>query len=347
MKPDKAGLSEAWIRETADPWSDIHVDFYGPLNRTPSPGNYRSILTCICASCRSPRFLPTRDDSAKEAARVPLDLFCQESFPSKLTSDRGSAFVSEIIQTLSSMIGMRLAMTVSNRAKSNGLAERPHRFLRSCLSILGNPSKTDWNELCPIICLTYRSCVHPALGETPFFLERGRDPRMPQELMTPALPREKKSTTEFRRTMLMRLKKAKDIAEKLDAKTKARQTEYYNRSRLPERVFEPGDLVWIWREPPASTEPDPTRRTRKLEFKASGAWRVLEHTSKLTYRLRHARTGAEDTFNVDCMCPVKITEFTNPDDLIAIASDGPTADEAQEFQFDGPYASEDDRRRRR
>lgn len=135
--------------------------------------------------------------------------------------------------------------------------------------------------------------------------------------------------------------KAREIAEKLDQKTKERQAALYNRSRDEAPKFEEGSLVWIWREPPPSTALDPTRRTRKLEFKTSGAWRVVNRLSHITYRLRNTKTGKEDTFNVDTMCPVRVTDFTDPDDLIAEdVIDGEDGETARDIESDGPPASD-------
>ena len=155
-KPDRAGKMILRTPEIRPAWSEIHVDHYGPLNRTAN-GNLRYILTVICSSSRSVRFIPVKDTSAVTTARSLLGLFCMESFPVKMTSDRGSAFTSALMKMLSKLLGMQLATTVAYRAKANGMAERPHSFLRACLCSMSNEAQTDWNEYLDLISLYYRS----------------------------------------------------------------------------------------------------------------------------------------------------------------------------------------------
>ena len=106
---------------------------------------------------------------------------------------------------------MKLFTTVSHRPKGNALVERPNAFLRTALTALCNTDKTDWNEVVGLVSLTYRVCVHLALGETPFFLERGRDARMPQELLLPTseMFTEPDDVQSCRTKMIQRLQQAR------------------------------------------------------------------------------------------------------------------------------------------
>ena len=83
-----------------------------------------------------------------------LQFFGQESFPCRVTSDRGSAFTSDIIAALSQEVGIRLAMTVAQRAQGNGLVERPHRFLKAAIQMFANDGDgLDWPEILPLLSL--------------------------------------------------------------------------------------------------------------------------------------------------------------------------------------------------
>ena len=311
-KPAKQGSLFVWIREITTPWTDIHVDTTGPWNRSLPPGHHQHILTVVCAACHSVRFVAVRNLRARTIAHSLLIFFGQESFPCRITSDRGSAFTSDIVAALSEEAGMRLAMTVAQRAQGNGLVERPHRFLKAAIQMFANDQDgLDWPQVLPLLSLAYRSCLDPAVGETPFFMERGRDPRLPHELVTttPHLP-ERKEVREFRQQLQERLEVALKVARDLEKRTKLKQATYFNKRRVPVN-FEVGSLVWRWSEPTASTNPDLTRRSRKHVYPNDGPWRVLEaYPATNTYRLRHIHTGREDTFNVDSLRPVVITEFT-------------------------------------
>ena len=131
VRPNRVGLRTAGIHEMEELWSNVHIDHYGPLNRTKCPGNLRKILSVICANARSPKFLPVSNDDAQTTAKALLSLFCQEAFPRRLMSDRGPAFASRVIGAMAEELEMSLAMAVSNRPQANGLVESPHRLPRA------------------------------------------------------------------------------------------------------------------------------------------------------------------------------------------------------------------------
>jgi hypothetical protein len=84
-------------------WRNIHIDHFGPLNRS-KKGNFHYILTVVCLSSRSVRFIPVKDKSAVSAAAALIDLSTQESFPIQITSDRAQSFRSHLFDALSQAI---------------------------------------------------------------------------------------------------------------------------------------------------------------------------------------------------------------------------------------------------
>jgi hypothetical protein len=294
------------------PWSHVHVDHYGPLNRTGSPENFRYVMTVVCATTHSPRWVPTRTTGAKETALRLLEVFSSESFPTRIISDRHGAFVNDLLKELSLLCGFDLAVTVAGRAQGNAIAERPHRFLTPALKATTNEDQTDWHLTMPLLSLAYRAGVHPALGETPFFLERGRDAHMPTELPTTPVPK-RADVREFRRTMIRRLNRAIDLARRLDRESRERSKKYYDQTRTP-TTLEVGQLVWVWRDPPASTNPDHTRRSLKLAPAWTGPWRLIEQLGDNKFRARHLRTGSVDKFEADMLVPAHADNDPEPDE---------------------------------
>ena len=335
-KPNRAGKMVRRTPEFLPAWSKIHIDHFGPLNRS-RRGNFQYILTVVCLSSRSVRFLPVKDKSANTAADALIDLFTQESFPIHMTSDRAQSFRSHLFEALSKAIGMKLVTTVSHRPQGNSIAERPHAFLRASLTALCNKDQTDWPELAGLISLTYRSCVHPALSETPFFLERGRDPRVPQELLVPAditsqIPDD---VQQWRDKMITRLSKARKLALVEDAKMIARNASRYDKNRT-NTDLRLGELVLVYRSPSSSSNLDSTRRTRTLESYASGPWRIIANLTNNNFQLQHIRSGQTDAFNADTIVPLRTPPNASELEL--------ETDEIQEeeLEFTNPYGSEND-----
>ena len=128
-------------------------------------------------------------------------------------------------------------------------------------------------------------------------------------------------------TLIERLDKARAIAAK-------------DRNRY-DVTFHPGQLVLVHRQPPNSSNRDPTRRTRKLKSRASGPWRIIRQLANNNYQLQHTRLGEMDTFNVDSIVALRTTVEEATDDL-DLASSMPESDD--EVDFTSPYdlRSDDD-----
>ena len=134
---------------------------------------------------------------------------------------------------------------------------------------------------------------------------------------------------EYRRNIINRIKIAQDLAIKLDKKMLAKNAITYNQNRY-EAKFEPGQLLWNYRRPAASTNADHTRRSTKFDLYATGPWRVIEALPNNNYLLRHIKTQSEDTFNVDSLVPVTVTEWTPPLESIFETGDEDEGDEADD-----------------
>jgi hypothetical protein len=46
-----------------------------------------------------------------------------------------------------------------------------------------NKKQNDWDTQLPGLLFAYRTSVHSTTGETPFFLNHGRDPILPGDLL--------------------------------------------------------------------------------------------------------------------------------------------------------------------
>jgi hypothetical protein len=269
------------------------------------------VLTVVCRDCHSPRFLPTRTNGAKETAASLLAVFGLESFPLLIVTDRHQTFMSELLTELSRLKGFTISTTVSGRAQGNSPAERPHRYLGASLRALRNTDRTNWHEALSLISLSYRSVVAPHLGESPFFLERGRQPSLPTAVPdAPAPEIVNKDARLFSRTLQGRLRSLMETAARLDAAARRRSAQYYDAGRHDVKL-NVGDLVWVYYDPPASTNLDSTRRTRKLEDRVHGPWRITESLDTLHYRAQNVTTAAFDRFTVDQMIPSFVPDGTS------------------------------------
>jgi hypothetical protein len=124
---------------------------------------------------------------------------------------------------------------------------------------------------------------------------------MPTELPLAPVPK-RVDVREFRRAMIYRLKTAIVLAQRHDRESREQSKRYYDRRRIPTQL-EVGQLVLVWRDPPASDNHDSARRSLKLVSSWTGPWRLIEELSDNKIRARHVRNGTIDKFEVDMLVP--------------------------------------------
>ena len=118
----------------------VHIDLVGPL--PPSKG-FTYILTCIDRFTRWPEAIPLTSSSTEEIAQALLNgWIARFGVPSKIVTDRGRQFESNLWNSLMSLLGTKRARTTAYHPQSNGMIERFHRQLKTALKAQHN--STQW-----------------------------------------------------------------------------------------------------------------------------------------------------------------------------------------------------------
>ncbi|KFD62011.1 hypothetical protein M514_25821 [Trichuris suis] len=109
----------------------VHLDIVGPL---PPSENKQYLLTAVDRFSRWPEAWPVAEISAKTIARTFLEGWISRfGIPSRITTDRGRQFDSELWASFSKLLGCQHIATSAYHPQSNGLVERFHRQLKSAL----------------------------------------------------------------------------------------------------------------------------------------------------------------------------------------------------------------------
>ena len=106
--------------------------------------------------------------------------------PTRIHSDQGREFESELFSHLLKMLDIEKTRTAPYRAQSNGAVERVNRTILNMLSAYTNVRALDWDEHLCYITMAYRSSVHATTGCTPFSMVYGREMTLPVDLMYPS-----------------------------------------------------------------------------------------------------------------------------------------------------------------
>ncbi|EFA12072.1 uncharacterized protein LOC103314496 [Tribolium castaneum] len=84
--------------------------------------------------------------------------------PHRITTDQGRQFESQLLTSLTNLLGVRRCRTTPYRPQANGLMERWHRTLKAAIM---RHETDNWYDLLPTILLGLRSGVKEDLGCSP------------------------------------------------------------------------------------------------------------------------------------------------------------------------------------
>ena len=192
--------------------------------------------------------VPTRNQTALTTPKVLFGHFLamHYGFPSRLHSDQGRNFESEVIRHLCKLAGIEKSRTTPYHPQGNGMCERMNRTILSMLGTLTDEHKADWkSHLAPLVH-AYNCTRNDATGYSPYYLMYGRHPRLPVDVFLGLDPRDEgkgdagKYVEELRKRMNYAYRLVSDRTSKLDARNKDKYD-----SRLRENTMEAGDRVLV------------------------------------------------------------------------------------------------------
>ena len=172
-------------------------------------------------------------------------MICRHGVPEELLSDRGANFLSELIQGICDLLGMKKINTSGYHPQTDGLVEKFNSTLINFIAKCCETRQRDWDEHLPHLLFAYRSMMQESTHESPFFLLYGRDPQLPTEtvLSKPESPY-LVDADDYRTELVAQMSRAWTLArQKIEQAQKAQKTKYDRRANNPNlRV---GDRVMV------------------------------------------------------------------------------------------------------
>ena len=167
-----------------------------------------------------------------------------------------------------------------------------NRVLEDMLRHFVNPRQDNWDTLLPVLEFAIDNSCQESIQDTPFFLNYGRHPRVPSDVI---LPESNPSAHKYLNNIDQAMQKARKC---LDA-AQQRQKKYADQHRT-ELSFEIGDEVLL------STEHIPLRSvgTRKLLMKWMGPFKVVHKVNAVAYELDLPSSWrSHDVFHMSLLKP--------------------------------------------
>ena len=140
---------------------------------------FRYLLVVIDSTSLFPEIHPTKTCDADETAKVLYDqIFSRYGCPLSILTDRGTAYRSALVTALCKLFKVKQIFTSSYHPQTNSRAENMNSIILKSLRIYCK-DQSDWSDLLPAICWSYRTRTTTSHGFSPYEVLFGRKMRSP------------------------------------------------------------------------------------------------------------------------------------------------------------------------
>ena len=191
--------------------------------------------------------IATKNQTAKTTAEAFHEHFITHyGIPTRIHSDQGATFESEIVKELCKITGMTKSRTTPYHPMGNPIPERFNRTLLDMLGTLEPSKKTDWKRYLPSLTYAYNCTRHETTKISPHELMFGRKPRLPIDSMfdTPVQQQANQTTRQYIEGLKQRMKTAQDIASKVTEAARIKMKTCYDKKAKAARICI-GDKVLV------------------------------------------------------------------------------------------------------
>ena len=256
------------------PGEKICIDFVGPLK--PTKKGYTSLLTIVDVYTRWFSAWPVKNQKAETVIKhLVRDYIPERGIPSVVHSDNGPAYIAHVFRNAMSAFDVRTTTTPVYNPKSNTV-ERFHRSLKRRLTALIHEFDNEWDEALPATLLAMRTSVNRTTGFTPFFLEHGREARLPVDLIAGPPPGHDFNLDRYTNNLRQQFSKAFAIVAERQNAYVLRQKELYRERHHKINV---DDLVWLY------TDRSNPNLNRKFQSFWSGPYKVVKQLSNTIFEI--------------------------------------------------------------
>ena len=276
------------------PFDIIDIDFLDGLPKI-TYGNSH-ILVVIDRLTGYPIAIPTVNNKADTAADVIYkNVICEYGVPRCIHSDKGTHFTGNIFKRLCKRMNIQQSYTTTAHPQGNALPERFNQFLKKCLSIFAEEEvQNDWDKWLPSILFAYRTSIHPAAKDTPFYLLHGFDATQPIEIEYGPEKKFIGDVEVYKLQNTRRTQLARKAAIQVMGEEHSKHKEIYDKTHK-EVIFQEGDLVLLWNPIKAKKN---NNDSTKLLVKYIGPYRVIRKISSVIYEILNLFTKKKQMIHV-------------------------------------------------
>ena len=121
--------------------------------------------------------------------------------------------MSKIVAEVCKIFQIHKVFTSSYHPQTDGLVERFNSTLCQFLSMYVAKNQKDWDDFIPLVLFAHRTSVLEVIGDSPFYVLYGREPRLPTDVKYLRLDSDNMSSTvlEYRKRVVEKLEMAQNL----------------------------------------------------------------------------------------------------------------------------------------
>jgi hypothetical protein len=161
------------------PFERIGIDIVGPLPETSKQNKYMVVAIEYLTKWVEVRALD-KATAENVANFIYENIICRHSTPKIILTDQGSHFKNKLVDELCNKFRIEHRLSLPYHPQTNGLVERFNRTL--CTMLAKTNDIFNWDLHIPSVLFAYRTTLHSTTKYIPFYLNYGRDPKLPLKI---------------------------------------------------------------------------------------------------------------------------------------------------------------------
>lgn len=232
------------------PFQVMNIDCIGPID-PPSAQGHRYCLNIVDNCTRWPTVYVLKSLTARAVCDSLLDLFTNVGIPSKIISDNGSNFNSQLTRELLRRLGCSPVFATPGHPQASGLVERFNKSCKEMLYHVIQEHRRQWHKVIPLAVWALREVPNATTGVSPYKLVYGRLPRGPLAVLKESWTGQRdvksvlqKPVEEYMVDLQRRLQQAADVA-RLQSDHSQMMYAHQHNLRSRDKLFAEGDSVIV------------------------------------------------------------------------------------------------------
>ena len=132
---------------------------------------------------------PIKDGTAVTIAdKLANEYIPRNGAPEQLHTDQGENLNAKVVIDVCDILQTCKTRTTPFHPQSDGATERVIQTVNVMLSKVVSENQKDWDTKLGSVVMAYNSTVHESTGFTPYFLEHGREMRLPADFIALPVP---------------------------------------------------------------------------------------------------------------------------------------------------------------